>query len=364
MLLAGDACLEGHTATWVSKTDLVVVTDQGLKRITPGAEPKGIQIPGVTALDSALPPLRSPSGEEDFILCVWRQGPTGARDRAIYLVAPADPSGGKYLTKRSSLRTQPRCVWAAWSADGAAIGYTGDKTGVPPKKVKALRAAGSDQAHAHEDVEVEMPWRAIWLVDAETGSEQQLTKAAGCDDFAPALSPDGKRVVFCRVCPDRLYGQWKRICSAPLPICSLVSLDLKTKETRLLTASISDTRPAFSPSGEWLGFVRQELGFFSIWLYKRRSESVSRLVSGALFGGLHNTPLTWTTDSRHILFACDGDIYAAPISGALPSRLTTGAGITDHWTISPDEHHVAFRRAQTIYITRLNWPEQGRADTE
>jgi TolB protein len=117
-----------------------------------------------------------------------------------------------------------------------------------------------------------------------------------------------------------------------------------TGELQLTTAPGFDGCPAYSPSGKQIAFCSNRTGSYQIWTMNaggKGQRQVTKARFPALFPG-------FSPDGRRIVFdSTDGspageDIYAVPVSGGKPTRLTGAPGDDVYPAVSPDGKTIAF----------------------
>ncbi len=139
------------------------------------------------------------------------------------------------------------------------------------------------------------------------------------NDGEPAFSPSGRRLVFTG--RTRVRGR-RRL--------NLYILDLHSGQTRRLTRR--GGRQAAWSSRDRIAFVRD--GDIHV---VRRGGSSRRLTRGV--------QPDWSPHGSKLVFARDGDVYAAPLRGLRPRRLPIGAGEGRHPVWSPDGRRIAYELA-------------------
>jgi TolB protein len=192
-------------------------------------------------------------------LAVWRFGAVDGKV-GIYIVSG---SGGRYRL------VMPSGSEPTWSPDGRKIAYSG-KGGL-----FVMNADGTNPRLVRQDVSGFADWSSdgrrfvlvkqsaggnshIFVMNVNGGPLRRLTKS--CQrDYAPAWSPDGRRIAF--TC-DRENSD---IFSA-----NVDGTDLR----RLTTNPKSDYFPAWSPDGRWLAYVSYTGKNVSVWVM--RSDGTSR----------------------------------------------------------------------------------------
>jgi Tol biopolymer transport system component len=161
--------------------------------------------------------------------------------------------------------------------------------------------------------------------------------ADNTSEAEPAVSPDGKRIVYASTAEDY----------------NMVEVPVDGGPVRnLLTTSRSELFPAWPPSGEEYAYVTDHSGDSEIWIRSRRSNWERPLITPKDFS--KNPPTQFFTpeyspDGASLAFAATGNhrvasIWIAPAAGGSPVRLTTdeseGFELSPTW--SPDGNWIAF----------------------
>ncbi len=175
----------------------------------------------------------------------------------------------------------------------------------------------------------------IFKMPADGSSVTQLTTSGGLFDWEPALSPDGRQVLFSRV--------------------SLLGSDIYRMNAdgstlvRLTGADIGwDGNPAWSPGGTQIVFSSFRFAGVGQWanaeilLMNADGSNVRRLTS-------HSAPdyePAWSPDGTRIAFASvrfgNYEILVMNTDGSGVTRLTSNSAIDSSPTWSPDSFKIAF----------------------
>ena len=176
----------------------------------------------------------------------------------------------------------------------------------------------------------------LWMADLKDSSLQRIT-ADSTTESEPAVSPDGKRIVYASTAEDY----------------NMVEIPVDGGPLRsLLTTSRSELFPAWPPAGEEYAYVTDHSGESEIWVRSRRNNWERPLITRKDFS---MNPLTqfftleYSPDGSTLAFAATGShrvatIWLSPAQGGSPVRLT-GEGsdeleIAPTW--SPDGDWVAY----------------------
>lgn len=355
-------------------------------------------------------------------------------------LSPAQPESGTTPYAPHHLRTpkRPRVSWGMWLLGLLGIGvaawgvqpdaapetlavYTQPLTTWPGSEYDAaLSPTGTHLAFAWAP-QAQKPQHFssdIYLKDLTTDAITQLTDTSA-PEHGPAWSPDGQHLVFVRQTPEactlvtvaiqnhleRVVGTCGRnrmadvawspdgqtlafsdrsTADAPYQI---VLLDLASDTRRwLLQAEASgadspymrgDTRPAFSPNGEWLAFVRNaEASTVDIYVTPLRGGDAARVTAGT-----HSIDgFDWLPDSEHVVFSTglDDNFSLWKVHRAEPASLARYLGlgtslrspsIAGHhlagerisyeinvWALALDAHHQPVGAAERWFAsTRIDW---------
>ncbi|MGH7453593.1 MAG: adenylate/guanylate cyclase domain-containing protein, partial [bacterium] len=212
----------------------------------------------------------------------------------------------------------------------------------------------------------------IKLVDA--GAPLRLTiDAAG--DYRPTWSPDGRYIAFVRLSASSrglyvipaLGGTERKLAeAAPLlesSMCwsvdgasvltadkdsttsgfNIFAIALETGEKQSLTTTprdcIGDHTPRVSPSGQMLAFVRmKDFGIDDIHVIPLAGGEPRQIT----FDKRQITGMSWTADSREIVFTSDQNLWRVAISGGAPKRLDVGGENAGDPSLSLQRHRLAY----------------------
>jgi tricorn protease len=125
---------------------------------------------------------------------------------------------------------------------------------------------------------------------------------------------------------------------------------------RLTTSPGQELFPKFSPDGKWLAFTGQYDGNYNVYIMPSEGGEPRQLTFHPGGGhlnermGIHNEIITWTPDSKRIVFLSRRDtfndwfgrLYSVSIDGGLPEALPLDkGGLT---SFSPDGNKIAYNR--------------------
>lgn len=137
----------------------------------------------------------------------------------VWLTSVSDPSNKKQITEGIGQRSGERGL--TWMPNG--------------NLVYISRASGSSD---------------IWTMDQEGKSQQQLTTAETRAEIYPAVSPDGRYIVFV---------------STRTGNSNIYRLDVKTGDQLQLTKGASEEFPVVSADGKWIIYTSTASSRFTLW---------------------------------------------------------------------------------------------------
>ena len=127
---------------------------------------------------------------------------------------------------------------------------------------------------------------------------------------------------------------------------------------RLTSAPGQDMFPRVSPDGKWIAYTEASKAGTDIWVIPAVGGTARRLTfhpsTEAGTGGRHgpdNMVVTWTADSRSVVYLTNADqwngwiqnLYQVPVAGGLPTPLAIDSEV-GLATFGPDGHSIAYNR--------------------
>ena len=168
----------------------------------------------------------------------------------------------------------------------------------------------------------------IDMIELATGKRWTLVAQGGLN-ITPALSPDGNVLSYA---------------SSHEGNAELYRLDTRTKAVqRLTTNAAGDLSPSWSPSGRELAFTSDRSGGPQIFLMSADGSNVRRLT----FDGDYNAAPAWSPRGNWIAYVCrtpkkEYKLCVITPDGQKRLQLTTGLGVDDSPSWSPDGRHLVF----------------------
>lgn len=176
----------------------------------------------------------------------------------------------------------------------------------------------------------------IYTVHGDGSGLKRLTDDPGFDD-SPAISPDGKRILFltARHDPNPRFPDLKY---------EIYLMDIDGENQRRLTETeAAEDHPAWSPDGTKISFDADYDGdgFNEIYQMDIESGEVTRLT----FNAANDQFADWSPDGRGIAFSSDRngnwDIFRMDVDGSNQQALTTGSDWELFPAWSPDGTRIA-----------------------
>jgi len=239
----------------------------------------------------------SPDGKL-MVFVVDERSATGARATSSLFLRRVDrPSRAHRLTDGAG-----RDDFPAWSADGKSVYFQSDRGGLTKiwsvgarggKPVQMTFGASQDYHPAPSPSGRYLAYDTnrsgnydVWIRDLTTGEERQVTTAGG-PDFSPTWSPQEKALAFTSNRGEGFQIYLHRLDKPSAPI------------HRLTSGSAVHAHPAWSPSGDFLAYDRDERGVVNVWVMEMSRPYRSFRVAGAPWA--EDTP-SWYPDSQRLLY--------------------------------------------------------------
>ena len=168
----------------------------------------------------------------------------------------------------------------------------------------------------------------IDMIELATGKRWTLVSQGGLN-ITPALSPDGNFLAYS---------------SSHEGNAELYRMDTHKKAVqRLTTNAAGDLSPSWSPSGRELAFTSDRSGGPQIFLMSADGSNVRRLT----FDGDYNAAPAWSPRGNWIAYVCrtpkkEYKLCVITPDGQKHLQLTTGLGVDDSPSWSPDGRHLVF----------------------
>ncbi|MEK6785696.1 MAG: Tol-Pal system beta propeller repeat protein TolB [Nitrospirota bacterium] len=168
----------------------------------------------------------------------------------------------------------------------------------------------------------------IDMIELATGKRWTLVAQGGLN-ITPVFSPDGNSLAYS---------------SSHEGNAELYRLDMKTKAVqRLTTHAAGDLSPSWAPSGRELVFTSDRSGGPQIFLMSADGSNVRRLT----FEGDYNAAPVWSPRGNWIAYVCrtpkkEYKLCVITPDGQKRLQLTTGLGVDDSPSWSPDGRHLVF----------------------
>jgi hypothetical protein len=185
----------------------------------------------------------------------------------------------------------------------------------------------------------------VYVMDADGSHQTRLTRAEGASTGQPTFSADG-RLAYSFDKPKEHEGG-----------LMLAQADGSGADVLMATAPGQHAiRPAWSPDGKWLAFIRSAEGqgarAYMVDLATRQQREVTSMAV------MPWSALSWSPDSQHLAFATERGsevwVYTVGLNGGEPQPLVEG--FSPAW--SPDGSRLAFGSERTgaleVFSVRLD----------
>src|SRR5262249_27433145 len=169
---------------------------------------------------------------------------------------------------------------------------------------------------------------SLWRIPATGGTPARLA-TIGQSGVSPALSRQGDRLAYTQTLDD--LNIWR---------LEIDSTGRGGAMTSLISSTLEDNGPDYSPDGRKIVFASNRAGGFGIWVCDHNGANPRQLVDRGPY--LTGTP-RWSPDGKWIAFASrsndagrqgNADIYVVSPEGGQPRRLTQdlAENVTPSWS--------------------------------
>lgn len=187
----------------------------------------------------------------------------------------------------------------------------------------------------------------LFVMDGDGTAVRRLTDA-NVAFFSPALSPDGRRILFEGIC----VGGARSFDPDMLDRLDICSIDADGTNLREVRTGAGAEDPAWAPDGERIAYSRSSWsGDADIWVAAADGTGARRVTGGP---GKKRSP-SWAPDGRSIAFESDEggtrQIHVVSSDGGPSTRLAPGGSFSEGPSWSNDGRRIAF------YSDRSDKPE-------
>ena len=192
----------------------------------------------------------------------------------------------------------------------------------------------------------------LWKTSIEGSQPERLT-TADRDIYSPTISRQGNHLSYTQSMMDG--NIWR--------IALHASKGQESAPLKLISSTLEDSGPQYSPDGKRIVFASRRSGTFEIWMCDGDGSNPRALTS--IGGPLTGTP-RWSPDGRQIAFDSwiegNADIYIINADGGKPRRLTfdTDEDITPSWSRDGRWVYFGCTRSGSMQIWKVP-PEGGQA---
>ncbi|MEW5870834.1 MAG: DUF5050 domain-containing protein [Chloroflexota bacterium] len=205
----------------------------------------------------------------------------------------------------------------------------------------------------------------IFIMNADGSAQTRLTDDPA-EDVSPALSPDGRQIVFITARHD-LTGRFPHL-KYELYLINTDGSGLR----RLTTSQVSNEHPAWSPDGKRISFDSDSDGdgFREINLINPDGSGQVRLTSNQANAVANDQFADWSPDGSQIIFSSDRngnwDLYVMNADGSDQRQLTSSPDWEVFPAWSPDDEWIVYSvrpansRNVDVYVMRPDGSDQRR----
>ena len=232
-----------------------------------------------------------------------RTSTKGKVSKELFIV-DYDGYNPRQVTVNGSLNILP-----AWRPDGQALAYVSYRQERSPLIFLAEIFLG----------------RSAGNITGERTSGEKASQA-----FAPAWSPDGKRVAFAT----------NRSGNMEIYVANADGSDVR----RLTNSSAADTAPCWSPTGTEIAFTSNRTGVPQLWVMDNEGLNVRRLTTL----GNYNDACTWNPSRQYSEIAYTSrieggfEIAIMDIASRSVRQITEGRGSCEYPSWAPNGRHLVF----------------------
>ncbi|MBO0857417.1 MAG: PD40 domain-containing protein, partial [Chloracidobacterium sp.] len=199
---------------------------------------------------------------------------------------------------------------------------------------------------------------SLWRIPAAGGTPERLP-TIGESVISPAISRQGNRMAYTQTLDDQ--NIWR---------LELDATGRAGATTNLISSTLEDNGPDYSPDGGKIVFASNRSGGYGIWVCDRDGANPVQLIDRG--PNLTGTP-RWSPDGRWIAFDSrsndagrdgDADIYVIGAEGGQPRRLTNDPAedVTPSW--SRDGKWIYFGSTRSGFMQIWKIPAEGGQATQ
>jgi Tol biopolymer transport system component len=195
----------------------------------------------------------------------------------------------------------------------------------------------------------------LWRVSASGGNPQRVVGGIGGHDHYPAVSRQGRRLIFDRYTED--VDIWR--VEAP------DSKGAAKPAAKFIASTRHDADPEYSPDGTQIAFTSDRSGAMQVWLCNSDGSNPVQLTS---FGGPGAELSSWSPDGQYIAFNSllkgNWDIYVISAKGGAARQLTTHRAEDTRPSWSRDGRWIYFSSTRTGAFQVWKVPAEGGAPVQ